>query len=171
VGYSFFAPSILVSSNGQTFVGVILSNGRRVAFDAYNGSFTINGNSNSITGDIYAPAAPNSADPTRGTINLAGGGVDTGNGGDGFLESWKLVVNGNFADFHGTGPGTPGLPVTITTVTTTPGTVTTTPGTVTTTPGGVTTTPGTVTTTPGSVTTTPPVTNTTTTGTDVNLDE
>jgi hypothetical protein len=95
-GYTFFAPSISVSSNGQTFTNAPPPAGQRpTVFDAYSGDFTMNGQSNTITGDIYAPF---------GNVSLSGGGVTTANGGSGFMESLKLLVSGNFATFNGTGP-------------------------------------------------------------------
>jgi hypothetical protein len=95
-GYTFFAPSISITSNNQTFTNAPPASGQRpTVFDAYLGDFSINGQSNSVTGDVYAPT---------GNILLSGGGATTANGGQGFMESLKLIISGNFANYNGTGP-------------------------------------------------------------------
>jgi hypothetical protein len=127
-GYTFFAPRIALSSNGMTFKNAPSASGQPpTVFDAYgtdvissttgldtcsfgaptNCAFSMNGQSNSITGDIFA---------ANGTVTLLGGGASTANGGEGFIESLKLLVSGNFANFNGTGPTVGG---TITTTTST----------------------------------------------------
>jgi hypothetical protein len=134
-GYTFFAPRIAVSANGSTFIGAPPSPGQpQTVFDAYgtdyltngrnpvsacgsnvaNCAFSMSGQSNSITGNIFAPF---------GTISLSGGSGTTGLGGSGFLESQKLLISGNFANFIGTGPL---VGATTTTTTTTTSTVLTT---------------------------------------------
>jgi Flp pilus assembly protein TadG len=151
-GYTFFAPRITLSSNGMTFTNAPPASGQPpTVFDAYGTdatskgvdtcaagkptscAFSISGNSNTITGDIFAP---------NGTINLSGGGASTGNGGEGFMESLKLLVSGNFANFNGTGPTVGGTTTTVTSTTTSTTTIPgfTDPGTtvVTTIPGGTT---------------------------------
>jgi hypothetical protein len=208
-GYTFFASSVSVSSSGKTFTPASTPWPRQALFIVTGSdqagcqtvvsgavqvqpllcAFSMTGNSDSMTGDIYV---------TRGTIAIAGGGSTTGSG---FMESLKFNVSGNFANYSGTGPLDPGgvhtttTTVPVTTVTT-PGTTnsgstvagttnsgSTTPGTTnadSTTPG--TTTPGSTTpgsTTPGSTTpttifpgtTTPGSTQTATTGTTVALNE
>jgi Putative Flp pilus-assembly TadE/G-like len=118
VGYVFFAPSINVTASDQTFVGLVPPGSTRVTvFDAYSGNFDLNGQNNSITGDIYAPV---------GNISIAGGSGTTGTYGSGLMESMKLIINGNLALFNGTGPIVGG---TLTSVTTTvPGSTVVTPG-------------------------------------------
>ena len=151
-GYTFFAPRITLSSNGMSFTNAPPAPGQPpTVFDAYgadrksqgvdtcaagkptNCAFSISGNSNTITGDIFAP---------DGTVNLSGGGASTGNGGEGFIESLKLLVSGNFANFNGTGPIVGGTTTTITSTTTSTTTIAgvTDPGTtvVTTIPGATT---------------------------------
>jgi Flp pilus assembly protein TadG len=143
IGYTFYAPSITISSNGMTFRNASGLNPPTV-FYAYGAdksdcsgtkltscAFSINGQNNVITGNIFAPS---------GTIVLAGGGAGTPNGGSGFLESIKLLVSGNYANFNGTGPDIGGT--TNTTTTTMPG-VTTPDSTSTTTTPGTTSTVGT----------------------------
>jgi hypothetical protein len=187
-GYTFYAPSISTSSTNQKFSP---ASGESTVFDAYQGSLSIQGNGNTVTGNMFAP------NPTNGAATISGGGVGAGSG---YIEVQMLSVSGNFATFRGTGPSTPGTVTTSTqttsTTTTYPGTTnpgstvfgttnsgSTTPGTTnsgSTTPG--TTTPGSTTsgsTTPGSTTpttifpgtTTPGSTQTATTGTTVALNE
>jgi hypothetical protein len=134
-GYTFYAPRITLSSNGMTFTNAPPAAGQPpTVFDAYgtddknkgndtcsqgqptNCAFSVSGQSNSITGDIFA---------ANGTINLSGGGASTGNGGQGFMESLKLLVSGNFANFNGTGPLIGATTSTTTTTTVVSGTVAT----------------------------------------------
>jgi hypothetical protein len=103
-----------------------------------------NGQGGALEGDVFAPL-PNTFPPTAnqggGTVWIAGGAASAG---DGFIEAWQLVIQGNGGSYVGTGPGIGGSISTITT----------------TTPGGTTTviTPGTT-----YTTTVDPVTSTTTT--------
>jgi hypothetical protein len=88
-----------------------------------------NGQGGSLEGDVFAPL-PNNFPPTAnqggGTVWIAGGAASAG---DGFIEAWQLVIEGNGGSYVGTGPGIGGSISTITT--TTPGGTTTiiTPGT------------------------------------------
>jgi hypothetical protein len=153
-GYSFFAPSIGISSNGMIFNPSLSCGTRKVLFDAYAGDFSMTGGGDTLNGDIYAPT---------GNIAVTGGGSFAGCG---FMEAMKMNVGGNFAGYNGTGPGEGGG-VTSTTQTTTTvipgGTHTTTAANTT----SFTTDPDTVVT--GS--TTPGNTFTATTGTDIGLGE
>jgi hypothetical protein len=154
-GYSFYAPNITVSGNGDYFcpgsqnADGTCNNFLQTVFDAYVGDLKLQGQNGTVSGNMFA---------ALGNADIEGGGLGAGSG---YLESQTLGVHGNFANFKGTGGGgystttTPiVIPGTTTPGTTTPGTTTpgtTTPGT--TTPG--TTTPGTTTpdtTTPGTTT-------------------
>jgi hypothetical protein len=106
-GYSFFAPSISISSNGMIFNPALKCGTRTILFDAYAGDFTMSGNSSAMNGDIYAP---------NGNIVVSGGASFAGCG---FMEAWKLIVAGNFAGYSGTGPGDGGSITTTTNTTTT----------------------------------------------------
>jgi hypothetical protein len=113
-GYTFFAPTNALQSNGLTFSNATPPSGQPpTVFDAYNGDLTISGQSLSITGDIFAP---------KGTMVLSGGGATTGNGGQGFMEALKLDISGNFANFQGTGPLVGATTSTSTSTSTYPGT-------------------------------------------------
>jgi hypothetical protein len=157
-GYSFFAPSISISSSNMIFNPSLSCGTRRVLFDAYAGDFAMSGGGDTLNGDIYA-----TADPPNGNISVNGGGSFAGCG---FMEAWKMSVGGNFAGYNGTGPGEGGGVTSTTEVTETviPGAphTTTDSNTI-----SVTTDPDTVVT--GS--TTPPSTFTATTGTNVGLGE
>jgi hypothetical protein len=177
IGYSFYAPQILVNSNGMHMTAATPAPGQpQVLFDAYGNDFTDNngldncgpsmphapsdcafafsGNSDIINGQIFVP---------NGSISFSGAAA---NGSSGFMEAQKMFVSGNLAQYQGLGPGDGG---TITNTTTTTYTVI---------PGGshtttdsntvsVTTDPDTVVT--GS--TVPPSTFTATTGTNIGLGE
>jgi hypothetical protein len=107
-GYTFYAPSIAVSSNGMTMKNAPPAAGEPpVLFDAYDGNFTMSGNSDTLTGDIFAP---------NGNIIVTGGGSFAGTG---FMEAIKVIIAGNFAGYFGTGPGDGGGFVTTTHTTTT----------------------------------------------------
>jgi hypothetical protein len=195
-GYSFYAPNIHVNSKGMTITAATPPAGEPpTVFYAYgydvidpatgldacgpgafpqdpsNCAFAFNGQSDTITGDIFVP---------NGSISMSGGAATTANGGTGFMESLKLIVSGNFSNYNGTGPGDGGTITTTTETTTTviPATtqVTTDPDTtvtITTVTGGTTTTTETVI--PGAThTTTIPGTTgtvTSTTSTDLGLGE
>jgi hypothetical protein len=147
-GYTWFAPSITVSSKDQTFKP---ASGQTTIFDAYSGNLTLQGQNNTVSGNMFAP---------NGQAKISGGGLGAGKG---FVEAQTLSITGNFANYTGTG-GFGGIvvnTVTVTTPITIPGSTTvqtlpdstttvTIPGTTSTviTPGGTTTT-----TTPDSTTT------------------
>jgi hypothetical protein len=66
----------------------------------------LNGQGGSLTGDVFAPI-PNSFPPSLeppvqygGTVWVAGGAASAGNG---FIEAWGLVIQGNGASYTGTG--------------------------------------------------------------------
>jgi Putative Flp pilus-assembly TadE/G-like len=163
-GYTFFAQCISVSGNsGDTeyYKSIPGSEGARqqTLFDATGTDadcggiavVTIQGQSNILVGDIFAP---------NGKISMQGGGVQ---GGSGFLESQTMAFAGTFPNYTGTGPKQGGSLTTVTTTdpdttnysTTVIGgstTVTTTPGTVLYSTTGFTTVV--VTTVPGSTTST-----------------
>jgi hypothetical protein len=111
-GYTFYAPSIKVSSNGNKFKGYPpASGGRPVVLDAYNGDISMSGQNQSVQGDVYAP---------KGTISISGGaGASFG----GFMEALNLDISGNDSNYVGSGPTVGGT--TTTTTTTTPGTTNT----------------------------------------------
>jgi hypothetical protein len=171
VGYTWFATgSISVSGNSNRFSAYAPAGTQastRPVFVALSGGLSLQGNTNNITGGMFA---------AQGGITIQGGGLSAGSG---FMEAQTISISGNFASYTGTGGfGTSIVNVpTTTTQVTIPGTTTviTTPGTttVTTFPGGTTTTviPGTTTVIvlPGS--TTPGSTTTITTGTTVALNE
>jgi Flp pilus assembly protein TadG len=151
-GYTFFAPRIAVASSNATFTNAPPAAGQpATVFDAFgndatarvgrvtldacsqaaptNCAFSMTGQGISVTGDIFVP---------NGTVNLSGGSGSSGIGGQGFIESLKLFVSGNFANFNGVGPSVGGTTSTTTTTIpgfTDPGTTvtTTTPGTTSTT--------------------------------------
>jgi hypothetical protein len=108
-GYSFYAPSMNVNSNSMTVTpSASFTCGTRVVlFDAYAGNLTLNGNGDTLNGDMYA---------TNGEISITGGGSFAGCG---YMETLKLLVGGNFAGYTGTGPGAGGGIVTTTSYSTT----------------------------------------------------
>jgi putative Flp pilus-assembly TadE/G-like protein len=106
-GYSFYAPSIGISSNGMVFNESLACGTRKVLFDAYAGDFTMNGGGDTLNGDIYVP---------NGNIVVTGGGAFAGCG---FMEANKMDIGGNFAGYSGTGPGEGGGITTTTNTTTT----------------------------------------------------
>jgi hypothetical protein len=66
----------------------------------------LNGQGGSLEGDVFAPyplalAPPQSLTQSGGTVWVAGGAAGAGNG---FIESWQLVIQGNSATYTGTGP-------------------------------------------------------------------
>ncbi len=111
-GYTFYAPSIKVSSNGNKFKYYPPASGQRpVVFDAYSGDISMTGQNQSVQGDLYAP---------NGTISISGGaGASFG----GFMEAQNLDISGNDSNYVGSGPMVGGT--TTTTTTTTPGTTST----------------------------------------------
>ena len=104
-GYTWYAPAISVSSNGQTFAP---APGQTTLFDAYSGDPTLQGSGSKATGNMFAPA---------GDAKVAGGSVGAGSG---FFEAQTLSFSGNFSSFTGTG-GLGGTP-TVFPTTTIPGT-------------------------------------------------
>jgi Putative Flp pilus-assembly TadE/G-like len=106
-GYSFYAPSIGISSNGMIFNPSLTCGTRKVLFDAYAGDFTMSGGGDTLNGDIYA---------TNGNISVTGGGAFAGCG---YMETNKMSIGGNFAGYNGTGPGEGGGLTTTTQTTTT----------------------------------------------------
>jgi hypothetical protein len=167
-GYSFYAPSISLNSNGMIFNASLACGTRKVLFDAYAGDFTMSGGGDTLNGDIYA---------ANGNISVTGGGAFSGCG---YMETNKMNIGGNFAGYNGTGPGEGGgvTTTTFTTTTVIPASTHTTTDpdtTVTTTTVSDGTTSTVVTTTPGGTTTytiagtTYTVTNTT--STDIGLGE
>ena len=119
------------------------------ASNCLNDAICLNGNSNELTGDVFAPkpdAFPPTPGPTDtgGTVAIEGGALSAGSG---FFESWNLSIKGNTGSYAGTGPFII--------------------------PGGihVTTDPSTTTTTVYPGTTVPGTTQTITTGTTYGLDE
>jgi len=125
-GYTFYAPSIKVSANGNKFKYYPpAAGGRPVVFDAYTGDISIVGLNQVVEGDLYAP---------NGTISIGGG---SGSSFGGFMEAQNLDIAGNNSNYLGTGALVGGT--TQTTTTTIPGvtnpgssSTTTTPGTTTT---------------------------------------
>jgi hypothetical protein len=76
----------------------------------------VRGSEGAVTGDVFAPEPRRLAPPTSltlggGTVWLAGGGAQ---GGDGFIESWQIVIQGNSGRYNGTGPLLGGNPVVLT---------------------------------------------------------
>jgi hypothetical protein len=78
-------------------------------FDAstcMNDAICLNGNSNELTGDIFAPK-PDAFPPTPGTtqnggtVAIEGGALSAGSG---FFESWNISIKGNTGSYAGTGP-------------------------------------------------------------------
>jgi hypothetical protein len=143
-GYTFYAPTIQVTSGNMTLIPPSPPAGQRpVVLEAYGNdpdpsqchlvgnttacAFIMSGNGNTIQGDIYAP---------NGTIWMNGGSASTG-GSEGFMEAVKLIVSGNLATFLGSGPlvgattipGTPDSYSTTTILGTPPSTITVTTGT------------------------------------------
>jgi hypothetical protein len=129
-GYSFYAPRILVNSNGMIVKNATPLPGQPpTVFYAYGSdkidpttgldacgasspsscAFGFNGGGDTIVGDIFAP---------QGSISLSGGGASV-NGGNGFMEAQKIFVSGNFSNYEGTGPGEGGTITTTTNTTTT----------------------------------------------------
>jgi len=170
-GYTFFGPNINLSSKNMTITNAPPASGQPpTVFDAYTGNFTVSGQSDTITGDIFAPT---------GNILISGGGASSGNGGSGFMESLKLIIAGNLANYNGTGPLVGANTITTTTVTpvstdlgtTSAGTTVNSVSTSTSTVNGTTST--TFSTTPITIfgSTTPGTTVTSTTGTNVGLGE
>jgi hypothetical protein len=107
VGYTWFAKCISIAGNGHTFTyygSIPASEGSRQQTLFYASGddaacaalgakpFTIQGQTNTINGDVFAPF---------GAINIQGGGVA---GGQGFLEAQTMSLAGNFATYLGTGP-------------------------------------------------------------------
>jgi hypothetical protein len=125
-GYTFYAPSIKVSANGNKFKYYPPAAGERpVVFDAYTGDISIVGLNQVVQGDLYA---------SNGTISIGGG---SGSSFGGFMEAQNLDIAGNNSNYLGTGALVGGTTVTTTTTipgVTNPGTssTTTTPGTTTT---------------------------------------
>jgi hypothetical protein len=71
-----------------------------------NVAICLNGNSNELTGDVFAPkpdAFPPTPGPaqTGGTVAIEGGALSAGSG---FFESWNLSIKGNTGSYSGTGP-------------------------------------------------------------------
>ena len=61
------------------------------------------GNTNSLSGDIFAPEPLNTAadsSTSRPGVFIAGGALSAGSG---FIETWWLKVQGNFGSYAGTG--------------------------------------------------------------------
>jgi hypothetical protein len=76
----------------------------------------IRGQGGTLEGDIFAPELRRLAPPTSltqggGTVWIAGGGAAAGNG---FIEAWQIIIQGNSATYNGTGPLVGGDPVVIT---------------------------------------------------------
>jgi hypothetical protein len=112
-GYTWFAPSISVSSGNQTFTP---ASGQSTLFDAYIGSLSLQGNGNTASGNMFAP---------NGDASISGGSVGAGSG---FIESQTLTISGNFASFNGTGPTFDSTTTTTVSTTATPPTTIVTPG-------------------------------------------
>lgn len=114
-GYTFFAQCISVSGNsGDTeyYKGIPASEGARqqtlfyasgTDADCGGAAFTVQGQTNTLVGDIFAP---------NGKISMQGGGVQ---GGSGFLESQTMSFAGTFPNYSGTGPKQGGSLVVVTT--------------------------------------------------------
>jgi hypothetical protein len=161
-GYSFYAPSIKVSTSHQFFCPstshadnsldppYVCDDPSGTLFDAYVGDLSLSGNTNSASGNMFAP---------NGQASVAGGSVGAGSG---YIEAQTLSFTGNFSSFHGTGGGGGG---TVTVTSTTPGTTGTTPPTTSTTPGTTITTPGTTSTITNTSTSVGPGTTSTSTST------
>jgi hypothetical protein len=68
-----------------------------------NVAICLNGNSNELTGDIFAPKPdvfPPGLTDTGGTVSIEGGALTAGSG---FIESWNLTIKGNTGSYSGTG--------------------------------------------------------------------
>jgi hypothetical protein len=138
VGYTWFAQCISVSGNTHTYQNygsIPASEGARQKTLFYasgdaaacgGNSISIQGQSNTLNGDMFAPV---------GKMTVQGGGVA---GGTGFFEAQTLAFEGNFASYLGDGPFQGSSLTTVTT--TVPDTTTTVFGTTTytTTVGGTT---------------------------------
>ena len=109
-GYTFYAPSIKISANGNKFKYYPPAAGERpVVLDAYTGDISIVGLNQVVQGDLYAP---------NGMISIGGG---SGSSFGGFMEAQNLDIAGNNSNYLGTGALVGGTTVT----TTTPGHTTT----------------------------------------------
>jgi Putative Flp pilus-assembly TadE/G-like len=164
IGYTFFASCISVSGSNNSFkyaTGLNAAQGARLQTVFYASGTDVScgappmklqGSTNSITGDMFAP---------NGQMSAQGGGAS---GGGGFIEAQTISINGNNFGYLGNGPlqGSSLTTVTTTDPSTTSVIFTTDPNTT-----NVTTDPDTVVT--GS--TIPGTLNTATTGTNIGLGE
>src|SRR5262249_27655147 len=98
-GYTFFAPYLDISGGSYKNYSPQPAGDPPTPFFASKDIF-IHGQGANITGDIFAP---------NGNVALAGGSASAGSG---FIESQTLTIQGNYANFHGTGPaiGTTTIP-------------------------------------------------------------